>query len=370
MANGKSNSEITEWYNYHIKLYKEVEDRILAQMTPKAADALRELLALTSDDAQNKELDEAISRIESIIDYDTVINSIDNTASIQSQIAKEIISIDSELRVFGDDISGLQALAEGRYDKAITESSGQETLISNVELNNWLIKIMKRVDRIKAKNEKKSFTGYLSNLKGAYLEAAVMKLIGDKLPVDIEVNETTNLGRIDLFNSGNIRAGRRQIAEDILIIFGDKSRQTLQEVINNPENRSKRISIDIPTYQEISAQSAGISVKSGKLPIKFYEGNLNGFFSDDDDDLRAYHNNVLARANKAMSDNEKGRSVNRYLVAMHLDKALGSNNLFLATRNNILSSMSQKLSELRDNRPLYMTGYKIKSNSISGRVVE
>ena len=55
---------------------------------------------------------------------------------------------------------------------------------------------------------------------------------------------------------------------------------------------------------------------------------------------------------------------------MHLDNAIGNNNLFLATRNNVLSSMSQKLTELRDTRQLYMTGYKIKSNSISGRIVE
>ena len=372
MANGKSNSEIIKWYNYHIKLYKQAEDRVLAQMTPKAADALKELLKLTSEDTQNKELDEAISRIESIIDYDSVINNMNSASEIQSQIANEIIALDSELRIFGNDISGLQALAEGKYDKAITASSGKETLVSNAELNDWLIKIMKRIDVIKSKNEKKSFTGYLSNLKGAYLEAAVMKLIGNRLPVDIDIANSFDAGRVDLFNSGNIRAGKRQMAEDILIVFGDKSRQTLQEAINNPDNKSKtgRVNISVPIYREIQAQSTGISVKAGNAPIKFYEGNLNSFFSDDDNDLRAYHDNVLVRASKAITDNEKGRSVNRYLVAMHLDNAIGNNNLFLATRNNVLSSMSQKLTELRDTRQLYMTGYKIKSNSIYGRIVE
>ena len=137
MANGKSNSEIIKWYNYHIKLYKQAEDRVLAQMTPKAADALKELLKLTSEDTQNKELDEAISRIESIIDYDSVINNMNSASEIQSQIANEIIALDSELRIFGNDISGLQALAEGKYDKAITASSGKETLVSNAELNDW-----------------------------------------------------------------------------------------------------------------------------------------------------------------------------------------------------------------------------------------
>lgn len=372
MANGKSDSEIKVWYNYHIDAYKMMEENALSQMETKAATAIKDLLALTSEDSQNKELEESIARLESVIDYETVINSGATAAQIQSQVAAEILALDAELQILGKNTSGLQALAEGDTSKILSKTSGGETLVSNTELNSWIIKIMTRISDIKEKDKEKSFTGYLSNLKGAYLEAAVMKILYANLPIGVEAEGTFDGDSIDIINSGNIRAGKRQIAEDILILFGDKSKRTLQEVINNPNNKTKsgRIRIDIPTYSTIQEQSVGISVKAGNSPIKFYEGNLNKFFTDDDSDLRAYHNNVLARVNTSMSDNEKGRSVNRYLVAMHLDEAIGTQNLFLSTRNNLLSSMSQKLAELRDNRQLYMTAYKVSKGSITGRVIE
>ena len=73
--------------------------------------------------------------------------------------------------------------------------------------------------------------------------------------------------------------------------------------------------------------------------------------------------------------------MNRYITALRLDKAVGSNNVFLATRNKMLTTMSKELELLRDNGMLSMyynikakTATKTKSganvmSTITGRIV-
>jgi hypothetical protein len=132
-------------------------------------------------------------------------------------------------------------------------------------------------------------------------------------------------------------AGKRQIGEDIFFTYTDGARESLQNILNNSSLRSKsgRITIPVLAYEEIQSGAAGISIKAGSAPIKFYEGNLNAFFNAgaDDDDVLAYRRNVLMRSITGHKDNDEGAIMNRYVTALRLDMAVGSNNLFLSTRN-------------------------------------
>ena len=365
MANGKTQTEIINLYNTKIAMYREKEQRFLSKLSDKAKQAFQDLLNMTNEDKQNQEIEQSIFDIENLISYDKVLELGQTSQEVQSAIAKQLLEIDHDFNVFGEDTSGLQALANGNYDKAISAySKGTDMLVSNDELNSWIYKIMKRIDLIKSKNKNKKFTGYLSNLKGAYLEAVAVEELKKRLLIDIK-------GQATIYQSGNIKAGGRQIAEDILLVFGDDNVETLNQVLSNQSYHTKsgRISVSLPIYKEITENSPGISVKAGNSPIKFFEGNLDPFFEETDFDIMAYHQNVLKRYITNMKDNEKGRSVNKYLVARKIEKAVGENNLFLTTRNNLLTSMSKKLEYLRDNSQLYMsyTGYK---DSIKGRIVE
>jgi hypothetical protein len=360
---GKSLEATKKLYNKHIEIYRKKEQSFFKQLTAQAKQPLQDLLELTSSDSQNRALENAIATLETMISYDDVINSGKSAYELQQELAKKILELDKELKILGEEesIRGLMALSKGEYGKVIDSAKGGEMLVTNQELNSWIKKIMVRIEKIKSGDQKKSFTGYLSNLKGAYLEAAVINELQKVLPKDVVVN-TGNMG------SG----GRRQIAEDIMLLYSNGSKKALQALLN--EKTKKRINIPVALYEDIqkSEGNAGISVKSGNAPIKFYDGNLNKFFTwdGDDIDLAAYHQNVLRRAITPMNDNAEGRSVNQYLVAYHLDLAVGKNNLFLSTRNKLLTTMSDKLEELRDNGQLYMTSYKIKGNSISGKVYE
>lgn len=361
MANGKSQDDIIKYYNQKIKLYKELENNFLKSLSLKARQSINELLDATNQQKQNEELNNIITQIENLVSYDSIKDLGKNAQQIQQEVAKQLLEIDKEFNVLGEDTNGLKALAEGNYEKTISAyTKNVDLLVSNKDLNDWIIKIMKRIDLIKSKNKNKKFTGYLSNLKGAYLESAIMKELYKRLPVDIQVQQT-----------GNIKANGRQIAEDLLIVWGDGAKDSMQRVLNNQSLRSKsgRITIPVPLYREIQEGAAGISVKSGKAPIKYFEGNLDAFFDDSDEDVLAYHRNVLQRSKTKMVDNEKGRSVNKFLVAKNLQNAVGINNLFLSTRDNLLMRMSDKLRYLRDNHQLYMTNYKI-TNSIQGRIIE
>lgn len=377
MAEGKTNAEIEFWYDQHIKQYREAEQRFLKQLEPKAKENFQFLLNLTNENNQNKEMEENIKKLENLINYDSIINSKMDSKGIQSQIAKQILEINQNLAGFGEDLGGLEALANGTYDKMIAPGSKNVNLVSNSELNSWLVKIMKRVERIKRTGKEQSFTGYLSNLKGAYLESAVMTYLKERIPSKIEVNgETIAAGNFDVFGTGNIKVkdGKkgRQIAEDIILTYSKGGKDVLENILNDKDLKTKsgRTTINIPMYDDIQKQSVGISVKAGSSPIKFFEGNLNKFFTDADESEFAYHTNVLSRAITKMRDNEKGRSVNKFLVAKQLDQAIGVNNLFLSTRNNLLTSMSEEIEYLKYNGQLYMSAYKISGNSITGRIIE
>lgn len=365
MAKGKSSNEILNMYDQKIKIYQDLENEFLNKLSLQAKQSILDLLAMTEEDSQNKEIDQAISDIENLISHENIATLGKNAQEVQQKIASQLLEIDKDFKVLGDDVSGLKALAEGNYNKAITAyTKGIDLLVSNADLNDWIVKIMKRIDLIKSKNQNKSFTGYLSNLKGAYLESAIMSELNKRLVIDIS-------SRGSVYQTGNIKAGNRQIAEDLIVTWGDESRENLEKVLNNEsfKTKSKRISIPVPIYQEIQKTTAGISVKAGKSPIKYFEGNLDPFFEETDQDIAAYHQNVLLRAVKKMNDNEKGRSVNKYLVARNIQKAVGENNLFISTRNNLLMRMSSKLKYLRDNDQLYMN-YKSITNSIKGRITE
>ena len=366
---GKSENLTKALYNKHIQIYRQREKTFLNQLSGKAKPFIEDLITMTDASEQDKEINDAISKIESLISFEKIKESASTAAQIQQQVAAMILDLDKELQVFGkeESIAGLKALADGNYGKAIASAKDASNLVSNQDLNNWIAKIMVRINQIKSTNSQKKFTGYLSNLKGAYLEAAVMEALKDVFPDDIEAT-----GAISI-NTGNMGSGsRRQIAEDIMIVFSDKSKKSLQSVLNSQEG-NKRVNIPVDIYEDIIQPGAvGISVKSGNAPIKFYDGNLNKFFivDGDDIDVTKYHENVLRRNVTHHVDNEEGRSVNRYLVAYHLQDAIGHNNIFLSTRSRLLTTMSQKLEELRDNAQLYMTSYKTNGKSISGRIYE
>lgn len=353
-----------ELYEKHIKILQEREQQVLKAMSAEARKSFQELLSLTSEAAQNQELEKVISEIEQMISYETIMNSNASTSQLQQQLAQKIIDLDKTIQLFSStEGSGLQALAEGK--NPLVPAQGQVTLVADAELNKWLVKIMQRIDKIKRTNQG-SFQGYLSNLKGAYLEKAVEKKLLEILPKDL----------YGIANTGNIRAGGRQIAEDIMITFGDDSTATLAQILSNPNFLTKkgRISIPVPIYQEIQQQGAGISIKAGTVPIKFFEGNLSQFFNLAEIDIRKYHQFLLWRENQKPKpeDNAKGAILNRFIVASNLNKVIGQNNLFLATRNNLLTSMGKKLEELKPpGHQLYMTAYhKTSNNNISGRVIE
>jgi hypothetical protein len=122
-------------------------------------------------------------------------------------------------------------LANGNYGGVISAASSGVTLVNNSDLNNWIVKIMRRIAAVKAGDQKK-FTGYLSNLKGEYLEQAVLKQLSSFLPKDIVVQ------------GGTMRAGEaggrgRQIEEDIFLIYNDGGKVALSEALTNEDYRTK-----------------------------------------------------------------------------------------------------------------------------------
>lgn len=366
-------------YNARIAILEARENQILAAMAPDAAQSMRELLDLTGDNEQNAQLEEAIQKIETLISTEYVEQYGDGAEKLQQQIAQEILALDRELQVFGasGEMNGLEVLAKGEYGKLISPASSGVTLVSNSDLNSWLVKIMKRIAAIKA-GDKKKFTGYLSNLKGEYLEQAVLAQLKKYLPKDaVTQGGTMRVG---------VKGGKgRQIEEDIFLVYDDGAQVALNKALTNESYKTKngRISIQVPLYEQIQTGAAGISIKAGSAPIKFYEGNLDLFFAAKagDVDVDNYRDNVLRRSITGHKDNEEGALMNRYITALRLDKAVGSNNVFLATRNKMLTTMSKELELLRDNGMLSMyynikakTATKTKSganvmSTITGRIV-
>ena len=372
----KNMSAVRSLYNARIKILQARENAVLASMAPQAKQAVNDLLSLTSESAQNKQLDDAISKIETLISMEYITQFSGSAEQLQQQIAQEILALDSQLQVIGHEgAQGLVDLANGNYSGVIAKGGGV-TLVNNSDLNNWIVKIMKRIADVKAGDSKK-FTGYLSNLKGEYLEQAVLAQLKKRIPSDIEVAVQGGTMRADQ------AGGRgRQIEEDIFLIYDDGGRIALDKAFSNIDYRTKsnRISIPVDLYSEIQAGAAGISVKAGNAPIKFYEGKLNLFFDAGlgDQDVDNYRTSVLLRSVAVKEDGNEA-ILNRYVVALRLDEAVGSNNLFLATRNKLLTTMSKELEVIRDSGMLSMY-YNIKScvaskaklgknATISGRIV-
>lgn len=349
-------------YAQRIKILETRENSVLNSLTPSAKKAFEDLISITGNEEQNRQLEEAIQKIESLISYEYIFNSSDNAEVLQQKIAEKILELDSELKILGSskELNGLEALSKGEFGKAIMPDSSGVTLVANSDLNGWLVKIMKRIAEIKENNEKKQFTGYLSNLKGEYLEQAVLAELRKRLPKDSVVQGGT-------MRAGNRNGkGSRQIEEDIFLVYGDGSKATLSDILNNKSYRTKngRISIPVDLYTEIQTGAAGISVKAGSAPIKFYEGNLDLFFAAEagDQDVDSYRANVLKRSITGQVDNNEGAIMNRYIVATRLDKAVGSNNLFLATRNKMLTTMSKELQLIQEKGMLSMY-YNLKTKA-------
>lgn len=364
-------------YDNRIRILEARENAILAAMTPEAKKGVTTLLNLTSQSKQQQEINQAIKQLETLITEDYIYNH--SVQESYTHIAQKLLELDKELQVLSKDgsVENLQHLANGEYDKVTVPATGNATLVSNSDLNKWILKIMQRVNYIKKHNESKKFTGYLSNLKGEYLEQAIVSELQKYLPTDAVVQG----GTMTVQAGAGTRA--RQIEEDIFLVYKDGSKSTLGDVLQNKDYRTKkgRISIKVPLYQEIQRGAAGISVKAGNSPIKFYEGNLDAFFANGSRDIQNYRSNVLKRSITGQTDNEEGAAVNRYAVALRLDLAVGSNNLFLATRNKMLTTMSKELALIRDKGGLSMyydlknkAAQKAKSGgtqltSISGRIM-
>lgn len=373
------NAQARQLYDARIRILEARENAVLASMIPEAKKAITELLNLTSESKQQQELNAAIKELENLIDENYIATH--SVAESQSHIAQKILALDKELQILGKDGStqNLQYLAAGQFDKVTVPATGTGvTLVANSDLNKWLLKILQRVNYIKTHNESKKFTGYLSNLKGEYLEQAIVAELQKYLPIDAVVQGGTM----------TVQAGQgaraRQIEEDIFLVYKDSSKESLSNILNDKSFRTKkgRISISVPIYEKIQHGAAGISVKAGTSPIKFYEGNLDAFFAaDNSSEVQNYRQNVLMRSVTGHTDNEKGATMNRYVVSLRLDLAVGSNNLFLATRNKMLTTMSKELALIRDKGGLSMyynlknkAASKAKSggtkmSSISGRIV-
>ena len=364
-------------YENRAKALEQAENNFLNKLSAESKEPIEKLLKLTSDSEQNRELEEAISFIESEIgDPNSPLWTATSKEEAVQKWAVKIIELDKNIQALGADGSGLQELAKGNYKKVMGHIRKGEipNIVPNQALNEWMFKTIKKIGTIYNKHQKganvKTPTGTLSNLKGAYLEAAVTNILSSLLPQSAQADGTKNIS-IDVINSGNIRQDKRQMAEDILLIFGDNSKKTFKELLENPP-KGKYYSIGVPAYQELQTESVGITVKAGNAPIKFYQGNLDSFFSYvlSDIDVKKYHQNVLLRSVTPMQDNIGGRSVNYWIVANSLDKAMGMNNIFISTRNNLLSRTSEYVRHLGNEESfLYMTSYKINKPSISGRIV-
>ena len=187
---GKSIDLTKALYTKHIQNYRTMEQNFLSNLSGKAKTHIEELLQLTNEDEQNKQINEAITTLENLISVEYVQNSSKNAQQLQQEIAKEILKLDKELRVFGKDesIKGLVALSKGEFDQVVASGQGANYFVSDSELNKWINRIMKRIEQIKQGDSKK-FTGYLSNLKGAYLEQAVLNALAKVIPEDIEVTD-------------------------------------------------------------------------------------------------------------------------------------------------------------------------------------
>lgn len=370
MAKGKSDEEILYWYGRHIDNLQQQEKNFLDQLSPKAKEAVTDLLQMTSEDEQNKELEHSIVQIETLITNQLLNNNKLTIQQQQQQIAQVLLKLDQKFQLFNGEMNGLEALANGDYDKVISSVSPEEDLqlVDDQELNDWIVKILKRVEEAKRENySARKFGGYVNNLKGAYLEKAAILELQKKIPIDI-------------YSTGNMISNERQIAEDILISFGDGTSKILEKYIHEA-NKENRIVIPVPAYSQIQKGSVGISVKAGKGTIKFYEGNLEKFFLNGDEDTDAYYRNVKSRWEGAkMRDNAKGRSVNQYLVAKHLNYAFGQqindsgeftnkfSNIFFTSRNQLLTSMSSLITKIRDQKKYLYMSYDLKSSLFYGRI--
>ena len=280
------------------------------------------------------------------------------------------------------DTSGLQNLAEGNFDNIISEAKGELRLVTDDEINKWLNKMFRTIEEISKENKDPDVTsrGIVSNLKGAYLEMAVMAELSRLIPKSIEADGTYT-ANVELFNTGNVSAKigtnargnlvNRQLPQDIILTYSDEGKQTLQQALEEGKTSKKgRTTISVPMYEAVTEKTAGISVKAGTSPFKLVEGSLANFFENGDDDTDAYRLNVKMRyEGSGLKDNDKGRSVNKFLVAMHLPEAFGSGNMFFATRNNLLTSLSKKVEDIRDNNQLYMT-YEVNKSLFYGRIFD
>ena len=380
MANGKSNAEIINWYNVHIRIFQQREKAFLQSLKPEAEKTFRELLSLTSEDKQNKQLEQDIIAIENALSFEMFENKTDYK-KIQQDYANRILNINKRLDVMGD-TSGLQNLAEGNFNNILSEAKGELRLVTDDEINKWLNKMFRTIEEISKENKDPNVTsrGIVSNLKGAYLEMAVMAELSRLIPKSIEADGTYT-ANIELFNTGNVSAKigtnvkgnlvNRQLPQDIILTYSDEGKQTLQQALEEGKTSKKgRTTISVPMYEAITEKTAGISVKAGTSPFKLVEGSLANFFENGDDDTDAYRLNVKMRyEGSGLKDNDKGRSVNKFLVAMHLPEAFGSGNMFFATRNNLLTSLSKKVEDIRDNNQLYMT-YEVNKSLFYGRILD
>lgn len=381
MAEGKERSAALWWYRKHRDLYKEKEEAVYKSVQPQAKEILQLLSQLTDEDQQNKDISEYVENIENLISIDRIYESPKDSTAIQQEISAELLRINQELQMLGEDISGLEMIAEGKLNFNSIGNFNDMRVVSNDFFNQYIKKILSKIPAIKGGagiNNRRIILDESNKLKGELLECKVYGVLKRLIPVDAQVGEGTNTinGYIDIFQSGKLQAIRdggskaTSIPEDILVTFGNESRQTLQSYLES--SKGERATLSIPAYDTIQKQSFGISVKSGASKAKLFAGNLERFLERYDKATREYVNVVKGnyRDYGKHKDDAVGLSVNIYLVARKLNLALGENNLFFSDRRRMLTPMSTIIDNYINDKSTLLRMYYDSGDSISGQILK
>ena len=371
--NEVTQSAITQLYETKINFFKQKEDKAIKQIFQKDAQLLLEKYSFLKEEDE-KQIEQAISNIENSIESLSEGKVIENTANKileANNLFKNVLDINI--------LNTLKELASGTgFNSSTMEDLERQIIAHPNEISLWIMKIFKTLQNIESIDKSTStvLTGYLSNLKGAMLEEAVIKILGDKLIDDIAVR-TGNIG---------VKGGRTQIAEDVILLFKNKNTKTLKEYLERAQ--SEKISIPIEVYSDLQNQSAGISIKAGKGIIKYYQGNLNKFFDNNVSGYAESYRNYLAARDeikKQYSGDERkiylknlgkyqpvdATILNKMLVAAKIENAIGENNLFLVIRGKIFRTSKFLEVKMKDiKRQLRMTDFSFgESGNISGRII-
>lgn len=371
-------------YEEHLRCYEQIEDKAInAMFKQDASKGIEDYNFLTKE--EEKQIDDAIKIIEDSI-KNLYINNQKIPESPSQYIAKNFLMANQALQgLNADNIRVLQQIINGRpFSEIIIEDDLEKIEVANVDdVTIWINKIFKTLEEVKKidKDTPTLFTGYLSNLKGAWLENAALEFFKNNIISGVAVR------------TGNVNVeGRGQIAEDIVLLFGDKQ-QTLAEYLE--ESQEKRTTISVPLYDELKENSIGVTVKAGKGKIKYFQGQLNPFFEIGETFARDYRfylmdqmqNSSMIKESSDYKNADKSIQrkmlkpfrvstagklgiINRYLVANKLPSAIGVNNGFAVIRGKVYR-MSDLLRKKVGNyrKQLSMSYERVDQSSVIGRIM-